>query len=744
MIDRRTFNKMAGLAGLSALAGRVDLGAEQNPPPDQSAAPSIGQPAPTGDVILEDDQLLVGFDANSGVLTRFERKSTNWILERRPELGVSFRLHAPMPDRRDNFVLGKMQRAAKVEKLSERELLLEWKDLLSEHGGILPITLTAKITLQNGALTFDSTLINDSAMVVETIDYPYFGDLNPPARDTPMVTRIMRYDNLESTEIYPHFANEKGYWGDDFPTKTLDSSYSLFCLIQSTREGLYVETHDPNSTYLLQYTFEQHPGVLNNLAPFSSAGSDEVDQHLVPKDDEISGIPVHLEFRTCHFVFAQPHSTTSLVPVVLRCYSGDWHAGIDLYKHWRATWFVPPQIPAWVKEVHSWQQLQVNSPEEEFRIPYAHLLKYGEECAKNDVKAIQLVGWNHGGQDRGNPSQDTDPGLGTWKELHDAIAQIQAMGVKIILFGKFPWADMTTDWYKRELYKYATTDPYGIPYRNDGDSYHTPTQLAGINNRPFAVMDFLSPAYRDIATLEFKKLLALGSAGWLYDEVCDVVAGKYNFASGHGYPAPGYIYAGVIPLAHQLRAAADQVNPEFLFAGEGPQDWLTQYYPVSYFRGSSTPIERYIDPQGPMMVAVNGFDDREQLNRILLYRYIISYEPFNFKGNLTDFPLTLAYGQKIDALRRKYKAQLWDSEFRDTLGANVTADGSHRYTVFVTPEGKRSIVVVNQEFNKPIAATLELPNSGSLVVATPENPDAQPTSSALQIPARSAAVIMEQ
>src|ERR1700684_806740 len=111
MIDRRTFNKMAGLAGLSALAGRVDLGAEQNPPPDQSAAPSIGQPAPTGDVILEDDQLLVGFDANSGVLTRFERKSTNWILERRPELGVSFRLHAPMPDRRDNFVLGKMQRA---------------------------------------------------------------------------------------------------------------------------------------------------------------------------------------------------------------------------------------------------------------------------------------------------------------------------------------------------------------------------------------------------------------------------------------------------------------------------------------------------------------------------------------------------------------------------------------------------------------------------------------------------------
>lgn len=144
------------------------------------------------------------------------------------------------------------------------------------------------------------------------------------------------------------------------------------------------------------------------------------------------------------------------------------------------------------------------------------------------------------------------------------------------------------------------------------------------------------------------------------------------------------------------------------------------------------------------MVAVNGFDDREQLNRILLYRYIISYEPYNFKGHLSDFPLTLAYGQKIDALRRKYKAALWDAEFRDTLGANVVSNGSHRYTVFVRPDGKRSVVVVNQEFKKSISATVELPNCGSLFVATPEQPDARPTIGRLQIPARSAAVVMER
>lgn len=132
-----------------------------------------------------------------------------------------------------------------------------------------------------------------------------------------------------------------------------------------------------------------------------------------------------------------------------------------------------------------------------------------------------------------------------------------------------------------------------------------------------------------------------------------------------------------------------------------------QYYPISYFRisDSSTPVERYIDPQASLMVAVTGFDDREKLNLILLDRYIISYEPYNFKGHVTDFPLTLEYGKKIDALRQRYREYLWDAEFRDTVGATVTADGSHRYSVFVTKNGKRAVVVVNQSRIRPSPRT---------------------------------------
>lgn len=720
-MNRRTFHKLAGLATMGALTTDLKADAEQAHPPGDA-----------GEVVLEDDELLVAFDSVTGVLSRMIYKRTNWTIERRPALGASFRLLAPLPHRRDNFVLGEKQKAASVKKISEHEVEIRWDNVWSQHGGILPIGLTANVSLSKGKLTFGATLNNRSSLTVETIDYPYFGDLNAPSRDALLAARTMSYGDLVFDEIHPNFANEKGYWGVTYPTKTFGSQHSLFCLLQAAEQGVYVQVSDPTLPYYVEYTFEQHPGLI------SAAGS------LVPKADAISGWPVHLEFRTCHFIFAHPHSAVELAPIVLRGYEGDWHAGVDLYKQWRVTWFKSPRLPAWAREVHSWTMLRMNTPEEDYSIPYTNFVKYGEEYAAHGVKAVQLVGWNVGGQDRDDPSQDTDPHLGTWQEFHDAIAQVQALGVKVILFGKLNWADMTTAWFTNELYRFETTDPYGIPYQQGGYSYVTPTQLAGINNRRRAVMDFLDPSYRDVATGEFQKVLALGSAGWLWDEVCHHGPVLYSFAPDHGYAPPGYVYAGDLPLSARLRAVADKASPDFLFAGEGPQDWLMQYFPVSETGISSTPICQYIDPHCLMLAGVSGFDDRETLNLCLLYRYVIQYEPFYYKGHLTDFPLTLAYGQKIDALRRKYKNCLWDGEYRDTVGASVSASGSHRFSVFVAPDGKRAVVVVNQEANKPITATVNLPRAGKLVVATPENPDAQPATGTLLIPARSAAVVMEQ
>jgi hypothetical protein len=719
-MDRRTFNKLAGLAALGAMAD-VEMSAAQ--------AASVA-----GEVVLEDSDVVVAFDSGTGALTRMENKTTHWDIERRPALGASFRMHAPLPTRRTNFILGAKNRAKSVEKTAPNQVRIVWSDLESQYGGVLPITFTSTATLKNGALTFECTLDNQSDLHIETVDYPYFGDLNPPAADARMTAEHMFVGNLGGQEIYPHFSNNLGYWGVLYPTKTFNSSESQFCLVQTPQQGVYVAIHDPAIRYLLQFTFEQHPGTI------------DWNENAVPQMDEISGLPVHLEFRTCHFLFVHPHSKTDMAPIVMKPYAGDWHAGLDIYKEWRATWFTKPMIPDWARDVHSWQQLQIDGAEQDYLVPYRELIKYGTQCAENGVKAIQLVGWNHGGQDGGDPSLDTDPGLGTWEELRDAIAKIQAKGVKMILFGKPIFADMSTDWYKEVLYKYEAVDPYGNKYESSGYSYTTPTQLAGIANRRRAIMDVCSQEYRDIATHEFEKTVKLGASGWLFDEVMQHNGVMYNFGAGHGYNPPGYLFSSDIPLVKQFRAAADKTNPDFLFSGEGPCDWLMPYYVLGYYRIGWGTVHalRYIDPHAPLMAAVRGWDARDEVNLTLAYRYIIEYESYNFKGSITDFPLTLEYGKKVDALRKRYKEWVWDAEFRDTIGANVTADGAVRYTVFHKPNGKRAVVVLNLEQKKAISATLDVPKAGSLMAATPEQPEARAVNGSISIPARSAVIVMEQ
>jgi len=37
------------------------------------------------------------------------------------------------------------------------------------------------------------------------------------------------------------------------------------------------------------------------------------------------------------------------------------------------------------------------------------------------------------------------------EDLQEAIASVQELGVKMILFSKYTWADRTTDWYREQL-----------------------------------------------------------------------------------------------------------------------------------------------------------------------------------------------------------------------------------------------------------------------------------------------------
>ena len=108
-------------------------------------------------------------------------------------------------------------------------------------------------------------------------------------------------------------------------------------------------------------------------------------------------------------------------------------------------------------------------------------------------------------------------------------------------------------------------------------------------------------------------------------------------------------------------------------AGEGLWDLLTEFYSLSYIRlmGDHLPVARYNDPGATIMIAITGFEDRDMINCALRYRYVMSFEPYNFKGNVDDFPSSMTYGRLMDEFRRRYRAYVWDGEFRDDQDAVV-------------------------------------------------------------------------
>jgi hypothetical protein len=687
---------------------------------------------------LENDFLKVVFDARYGKLLKLENKVTGWHIQNREELALSFDMLVPLPDKRNNRITGQKQDLTSLCRDEDgKRLTFTWSRLNSEFTGALDIVFTGIVSLEGGNLVFSSEVQNNSPYTVETVSYPCFGDISMPSPEEPIYRMHGEYAGMGKVELLPHFFNNMGYWGVDNPMHMVATPRSMFVLVGNDKQGLYTGCHDASCRELIQFTFELKPG--NGESLFGT----------LPTEEEFGGKPVHLEYRLIHFPFLNSGESRVLSPVAVCPYTGTWHKGADIYKEWRKTWFKSPHTPEWAKEVHSWMQLHINSPEDELRCRYKDLVKYGEECARHDVKAIQLTGWNYGGQDRGNPSHDTDPRLGSWEDLKEAIDKIQSMGVKVVLFNKYTWSDRSLEWFRNKLVDYSAKDPYGDYYVYEGYSYQTPTQLSNINTRHLIPMCMNSAEWHKICCNEFKKSIGLGASGMLYDECQHHGGAFYCFDKNHGHHVPENIYAGDSLLSQDFHTIADSIDADFMFAGEALYDMQYSDYSMAYFRieQGHIPLQRYINPNANIMVAATGFNDRCMLDLCLLYRYIISYEPYMFKGSIKDFPRTLEYGKKVDALRKRYKDYLWEAEYIDTQEALVMTDGKPHfpYSVFRQPEtGKRAVAVANHNQSEEIKVMVVLDNpSRNLVSVSPEMPEPQNFYGNICIPQRSVAVIME-
>ena len=689
---------------------------------------AVAAPTAARDLItLESEALLVLIDPATGCIDRIESRQHPWQMR-----GGGMRLHVPAPDHRFHYL--SEHHAAKPHIDSDgRQATISWSGFESERMGKLDISVMETVRLTGNAVHFSYEIRNGSQAVIESCTYPRLVGLKPADGERHLQQAAWSYSGMGSLSLWPAFGNHVGYYGYDTPAQLRHlGTDTQFCLVLSDTRGLYFGYHDRGQKQTVQLCFYLAPAYVDS---FNSSAV-----HAGRTADSAIGIDPN------HLCFIQPGASQTSEALVMEPFTGDWHAGADIYKAWRASWFKRPKMPQWVEEVHSWQQIQINSSEDRLEFPYKDLTRVAEACRRWGVKAIQLTGWQIGGQDRDFPLHDTDPRLGTAEEFKAAIAACQRMGVEIILFNKYAWADVTAPNYA-EFQQYTIQDPYGNPYMFNGYNYDTPTQISGINARHGAGMCQASPEWRKRAREEFKKSVELGASGILFDE-CQWHMSPYCFSKNHGHGLPGAVFSGDVPLIEGFRGIVDEGN--FLFAGESPYDLELQTYDMSYFRieRGFVPFARYLDPFAPMSIAVTGWNDRQMINACLLYRFCMSYEPRDFHGELDEMPETLKYGRSVDDLRRRYREWLWDAEFRDTRGARVTRSGETHdaYTVFRHSNGLHAVVLANMSDTEPIVCeiTLDRPKSTAMRWVSPEQPDAQPWRGKLELEPGTAAVVLER
>ncbi len=689
----------------------------------------------TNRILLENGNLCMAFDGDTGALCRLSSPLLDWALFAPGETGLSFQLLVPLgEERRNNKVFGERQRLSSARLGPDgRSLELVWDGVVSEQTGPLAIRVTETIRLEGDEAIFRLRIENHTPYVVESAGCPCLANLLPPGRAGWLKAFHYSYASAREANLRPNFQNQLGYFGFDYPEQYYGFSPDVpFVLFLGEGGGLSAGVRDDRSE-IVAWNVELRPG-----------WESSIDGRL-PAGDTLAGVPVQTRFTVLHMPYVQPGETRDLTPIALQAFRGGWREGTELYRIWLDTWLVPRLAPQWAAEPHAWQQLHINSPEDELRLRYTDLPAVAAECARNGVRAIQLVGWNQGGQDQGNPSHDTDPRLGTFEELRDAIAACQRLGVRIILFSKFTWADRATEWFRRELHAYAVRDPYGDEYVYGGYQYQTPAQMLDINTKRLIPMCFLSDAYRELARQEFLKLVALGADGMLFDECQHHSPTRACFSPLHGHRPGAPTYRNDRLLIREMRDLP-QVPEDFLMAGEACYAWEMEQYQVAYHRSESLdhiPLGRCLLPRAQLMTAVTGFHDRNMINQCLMYRYIVSYEPYNFKGRLADFPDTVAYGRRMDETRTELRKWFWDGEYRHTDGVGVmTAAGQRHspYAVFRAADGSLGVVITNYG-DEAIAVRLESPDR-PLARYRLVDSDVWRDAGEIGIPPRSAAVVM--
>ena len=656
---------------------------------------------------IENKYYAIEIARESGRLLQLRDKVGGFDLIREPRLAENFRLLLPLPDMAANYILGSEQKLSFFGR-KKNAFELRWASPLHNERGQFALAVTLWIELIGEAVHFRCRVRNGTRHKLAEVWYPVIGGMMGLGRGLEgkeTEALVPTPNNHWRRKLFSDFGNTHGQM-----LGTLSGEHG-FCYPgfmsmpwicfwhQQLNRGLYFASLETAPRVRL-IRFAQEPG----LAEGRAGGN-------WPRPDEVGDIPTGISMNWAHFPYTKPGATFEGSTVVLQCHEGGWRESAALYGGWfRSQFPVVDSRKTWLRRETAFLHPMCMLPEDNMNMPFRELPRWAKTAASHGLTSICIGGWNVGGHDRGYPHYEPDPRLGTWKELAEGIRACHDMGLRFYFFANCQPVDMTTEWYRKELYKYRLEDPYGQPYFivNFWGMGTLGARTRFCTARPIGEMNPHHPEVRRLLIRQFCKLVEIGADGIHLDKFQGT---PFDFNPRLKGTSPDRAHPeGMLMFIRELLTACRKINPEFCFSFEGGWDRLLSFTDVSWW-GPADDVMKEIFPHRVLTAGVEQPYDFNKVNRAVLKGCNLLIGPANYNRAM-DYPPMQKLCEYVGEITR-IRRELFDflsfggiSDASDglfqrsqplvSLSLSRAAKAHCQWTVFRNPDsGQRAIVVAN-------------------------------------------------
>jgi hypothetical protein len=646
---------------------------------------------------LETDQLQVEIEESNGALLQLTDKRSGVELISDARLGELFTFVYTDETSQANEIRSSDQEAPQISR-GESSIVLTWAGPLKGPHARHNIAVEVQIDVGQGTVSWRYLVANrsdvriDECRLVRIGGIEGYGDRGTTRLVVPVagtsagrdLFHDFRSASGHSQELGTPVAENLFMYPGDLPMPWADLASD------DRRRGLCFSALDELPRLrCLQVTV--HPGV------------GHLRKDTWPTEKPLDEVPRGLCLNWVAFPYLQPGGDFHSATVTLRLHDGDWHQAGAEYRQWFDKNKPLPRasVDGGIRSCGAVQDTMFLLPEGNINLRYSQMREWAADAAQNGVKAVLASGWDLGGHDSMYPYYEPDPRLGTWGDLEKGIAECHEEGVKVFFFVNLQAVDCTTDWYRTELHRFRTMDPWGMT-KVMGWGMGTVAARLGSTRRPNVFVSPGFPEYRQLISKQFERLASIGADGVHIDKLAWSQIAPLDFNPDLTDPPDLAIWKGVLAFLDEVTTSCRAINPEFSLSHEGAWDEVLTYSNVcwpwySTWDRDYEPVYKFVFPEWLPALSVTQPGDFNVVNAAVRYGCQMLIGPGNYTRSMAYPPMRAlsAYIREVNAIRDQLGSTLLRGRFTDRYGANVTHGPDVRFSTHCSHDGQISCVIVN-------------------------------------------------